>query len=83
MSKQLNEYQFIEIMANVHVVQQPLPTAVSDNIQIAVDRFVKDLPKSELDRLDDAIMARVTELAKVHLQTASRQFRGARNVDDD
>jgi hypothetical protein len=83
MAKKLNEYQFIEIMANVHVVQQALPTAVSDGIQDAVDRFIEGQPKSELDRLDDAIMARVTELAKVHLQTASRQFRGARNVDDD
>jgi hypothetical protein len=83
MAKKLNEYQFIEIMANVHVVQQALPTAVSDGIQDAVDRFTKDLPKSELDRLDDAIMARVTELANIHLQTASRQFRGARNVSDD
>jgi hypothetical protein len=83
MAKKLNEHQFIEIMANVHVVQQPLPTAVGANLQEAVDRFLENQPKSELDRLDDAIMARVTELAKVHLATATRQFRGARNVSDD
>jgi hypothetical protein len=83
MAKKLNEYQFVEIMANVHVVQQALPLSIGDNMRDAVERFIKDQPQSEVRRLDDAIMARVTELAKIHIQTASRQFRGARNVRDD
>ena len=82
MAKELNRHQFVEIMANIHVVQEALPASISDNVREAVERFMEGKTKAETDKLDDAIMARVTELANVHLQTASRQFRGARNVSD-
>jgi hypothetical protein len=79
MTKQLNEAQFVEIMANIKVVTEPLPTVVSDQIKDALDAFIDGQTKGEAELLTNKIFARVRELGEVHLKTAQRQFRGARN----
>lgn len=82
MGKKLNDHQFVEMMANIHLVIDAMDTALGPNIADAIEAFLKDKTKGELDHLHSEVLLRTRELAEVHLRTAQRQFRGARNAPD-
>ena len=83
MNKELSEAQYVEIAAHFAILQNTIPIGVQSSIIDSMELYAVTLGQEDRVRLQDKIFARVNQLANVHADTISRQFRGARNAPSD